>query len=140
MFQIPHFGSLFIVSGKQQDVVPYLVEAEVASLAESLRSQANFRYWIVDYFSPKIMTYMYRGRRKKQMKNAPWVFNPADWFAFFAKCGWQQREIRYIAEESEKLGRPVPLPWIAKIFRFFLRSAGGEEFKRFSAYVLLEPK
>ncbi len=78
-------------------------------------------------------------QRKKEMRNAPFVFNPADWYGFFAQQGWQQREVRYTFEESEKLGRQIPLPWIGKVLmRLFPKSQN--ELKNLMGYVVLEPK
>lgn len=122
-----------------EGVAPYLSETSVASLADDLRRQSHFCFWIIDYFSPQLMKYMNSSRRKKEMRNAPFVFNPVDWFAFFAEHGWQKREIRYVGEESEKLGRAMPLPWLARFFKFIFGAKVTDRFKRFSAYVLLEP-
>ena len=78
------------------------------------------------------------------MHNTPFRFSPKDWFGFFDQRGWQPREIRYIAEEAERLGRPVPLPLRWKVWLslagVFVSRARRERMKRFAAYVLLIPK
>lgn len=35
-----------------EGVIPYLTETDVGALADEVRSNAAFRYWIVDYISP----------------------------------------------------------------------------------------
>ena len=124
-----------------EGVTPYLTEEQVASLGADLRAQTNFRYWITDYFSPEVFRYMKRNRKQQQqMKNAPFQFNPKNWFEFFARLGWKDKEICYLAEQSEKLGRKMPAPWWVKLLMPFLRMGKDHPSKKFTAYVLLERK
>ena len=77
------------------------------------------------------------------MRNAPFQFAPKDWFGFFEAHGWRAREARYIVEEGERLGRPFPLPFLAKVglaFAWpFVPRDRRKKMKRFAAYVLLLP-
>jgi len=126
-----------------EGVTPYLTEDQVASLAKDLRAQSNFRFWITDYFSPEVFHYMKRNRKQmKQMKNAPFLFNPKNWFEFYANLGWKDREIRYLADQSQKLGRKMPAPWWVKLLMPLLRLRFGNDHpsRKFTAYVLLETK
>jgi methyltransferase (TIGR00027 family) len=124
-----------------EGVTPYLTEEQVATLADDLRAQDNFCFWITDYFAPQLQRYLQSNKKRvAQMKNAPFVFFPKDWFGFFALHGWKPREERYLAEESEKLGRPIPMPRWAGILHFFIRSKRALAFKKFTAYILLETK
>jgi len=111
--RIQLFSEISSKSGKilvlTEGVIPYLTNEQVGQLADDIRSQSGFRFWIVDYFSAQVLKIM-KKPRLKQMKNAPFQFDPGDWFGFFSKHGWQSREIRYLSEESEKLGRRVPMP------------------------------
>jgi methyltransferase (TIGR00027 family) len=126
-----------------EGVTPYLTEAEVAELADDLRRIDAVQYWINDYYSPESHRFADK-RRAKFMRNAPLRFRPQDWFAFFAARGWRTREVRYIAEEGERLGRPIPLPPLLKLWVNFARLFASRErrdnMKRFVAYVLLTPK
>lgn len=122
-----------------EGVVPYLSEEQTATLAEDLRQQSHFNYWIVDYFSPRVYKYMQAAQRKQQMKNAPVVFYPSDWFGFFKAHGWTQKDIRYQTVESLKLGRKTPNPWWAQLLSYLMPPARREEMKRFTGYVLLTP-
>jgi methyltransferase (TIGR00027 family) len=126
-----------------EGVIPYLREEEVAALADDLRSAPSYRCWVADYFSPR--TYAYRRRRgiTQIMANAPFRFKPADYFRFFAERGWTPKEIRYLAEESLRLHRPPPLPFLLKlrlrIFHLIIPSERFAETRRFMGYVLFEP-
>lgn len=126
-----------------EGVTPYLTEAEVAELADDLRRIDAVQYWINDYYSPESHRFADK-RRAKFMRNAPLRFRPQDWFDFFAARGWRAREVRYIAEEGERLGRPIPLPPLLKLWvnfaRLFASRGRRDNMKRFVAYVLLTPK
>ena len=89
-----------------EGVMPYLSNEAVADLANELAGGPSFYYWILDFDNA--------GARKtpkrwaKQLKAAPFLFQPGDWFKFFAGCGWQARKVITSAEESEKLNKPYP--------------------------------
>jgi methyltransferase (TIGR00027 family) len=121
-----------------EGVTPYLSCDEVASLADDLRA-SGVRLWIVDYLARPMIALIQRGRRKQQMKNAPFRFDPDDWFGFFAQRGWRPKEIKYPVEEAERLGRPPPRPWWAWLFAPFMSARKREAYRRYSGYVLLEP-
>ncbi|MBX2989107.1 MAG: class I SAM-dependent methyltransferase [Bdellovibrionaceae bacterium] len=121
-----------------EGVIPYLHEQQVAELAEDLRAHPGFRFWIAEYFAKESYRHLQSPARMKQMRNAPFVFFPEDWFGFFKTHGWVPRDIKYLDEESLRLGRPVPLPWWAKLFVPFMSAARRLNFRRFRAYVLFE--
>ena len=64
--------------------------------------------------------------------------------AFFDERGWHASEVRYIAEEAERLGRPIPLPLRLKLWLTLVGLLASrrrrERMKRFAAYVLLTPR
>lgn len=126
-----------------EGVVPYLSNTEVSNLAADLRAVGKIRFWIVDYFSPQALRFG-RKLRTRFMRNAPFQFEPPNWFAFFDERGWCASEVRYIAEEAERLGRPIPLPvhwklWLA-IAGLFASRGRRARMKRFAAYVMLTPR
>jgi methyltransferase (TIGR00027 family) len=133
-------GILVLTEG----VVPYLDLEQAASLADDLRSLDQVRAWLVDYFSPQAMKYRRRRGMDRMMRNAPFKFAPDDWFGFFRQHGWQAKEVRYLVDEGERLGRPIPLPWplrvAARIGMLFMPKAKRDEMRRFAGYVLLEPR
>ncbi len=124
-------------------VTPYLAEDAVAALAADLRAIPVIRYWIVDYFAPEAYRYRRRSGLSRVMKNAPFRFEPRDYFGFFAGLGWQPQEIRYLAQEADRLHRPPVFPFS---IRMFLRVIGlmlsqkrREEMKKYTGYVLFAP-
>jgi len=125
-----------------EGVVPYLSEEETASLADDLRQLEHVCYWIVDYFSRNAFKSRPRLLGQK-MRNAPFKFDPEDWFSFFAEHGWHCKEMRYMAEEARRLKRPFPLPPVAKMIwglrSLFMSQRRREAFRKFAGYALLEP-
>ncbi len=122
-----------------EGVIPYLTEAEVASLAASLKGSPYIKYWIVDYFATFMYRYLQTRQRRKQMRHAPFKFFPKDWFGFFTAQGWTRHEIRYLSEESIKLGRAVPMPVWSKILRSLFPLKVPERYNQFSGYAILVP-
>jgi methyltransferase (TIGR00027 family) len=122
-----------------EGVTPYLSNDDVAALADAIRDQPNFAYWITDYNSPELVKMLNNPRRKREMKNAPFLFNPPDWFEFYKEHGWKPRELRYIGDESGRLGRPMPLPWIFKLLSpLFKLSKRAQASKRMNGYAIME--
>ncbi len=77
------------------------------------------------------------------MKNAPFLFEPGDYFGFFAATGWQAKEVKYFAEEAARLRRPAPLPWHVRLITSMLGVVMPPEkrraMKRYAGFVLFEP-
>jgi methyltransferase (TIGR00027 family) len=132
-------GNILVLT---EGVVPYLSNDDVAELADDLRQMKKVRFWVIDYFSPQALRYGEK-LRARFMRNAPFQFEPKDWFGFFEQRGWHAKQVRYISEESERLGRPIPLPLFMKVWMklagVLLSRARREQMKRFAAYVLLTP-
>jgi O-methyltransferase involved in polyketide biosynthesis len=126
-----------------EGVVPYLSVEETASLADDVRALNRARYWLVDYFSPEAIKYRQRREMGRKMQNAPFKFAPNDWFGFFGQNGWRPKEIRYLADEGERLRRPIPLTLPMKaatnIWRLFVSIDRRDALRKFAGYVLLEP-
>jgi methyltransferase (TIGR00027 family) len=126
-----------------EGVVPYLTVEAVGSLADDLRALKSARWWVVDYFAPQMLQ-MRRRRMRHKMQNAPFKFEPGDWTGFFEAHGWRCKEMRYLAHESERLCREIPLPLLAKAYfsirQLFLRPEGREGYRKFAGYALLEPR
>jgi methyltransferase (TIGR00027 family) len=126
-----------------EGVVPYLTNDDVAKLADDLRQIDKIGFWIIDYFSPEAIRF---GPKMcaRFMRNAPFQFEPKDWFSFFAGHGWRASDVRYISEEAMRLGRPIPLPFLLKAWfglkSLFMSRLRREGMRKFAAYVLLTPK
>jgi methyltransferase (TIGR00027 family) len=121
-----------------EGVIPYLTEGQVAELAEDLKAFNEFQLWIVDYFAPQMYRYFQSRKRMKQLRNAPFRFFPPDWLGFFKTHGWKAKDIRYLAEESLKLGRAIPGPWWFFLVRPFISKKNQQVFLKMTGYILLE--
>lgn len=126
-----------------EGVVPYLDEAAAGTLADDLHGLRHLDGWIVDYVSPESRAYRRRAGVERHMKNAPFKFQPADWFAFFEQHRFGAQEVRYIPVEAYRLGRFPPLPWkvrlLIKLLGPFGLRARRERFRKSTGYVLLTP-
>lgn len=124
-------------------VTPYLSEQAVASLGTDLRSRESIRYWAVDYFSPAAYEYRRRSGMSTSMAKAPFLFEPEDYFGFFARIGWTPQETRYFAIEGERLRRPAPFPLatriLTRIFSFLASPKSLREMKQYAGFILFEP-
>jgi methyltransferase (TIGR00027 family) len=133
-------GNILILA---EGVVPYLSVEEAAALAADLHAMDRARFWLVDYFSPDAMKFRRRNKMGRNMQNAPFRFEPSDWFGFFRQHGWEAEEIRYLADEGDRRGRPLPLPWPLRaafsVWGLFLSRERKQAMRRFAAYVLLKP-
>ncbi|HEY5226836.1 MAG TPA: SAM-dependent methyltransferase [Methylovirgula sp.] len=125
-----------------EGVTPYLSTVDVGTLADALRAEPAFRHWVVDYLSPEALRYRRRMEKRMKMKNAPFKFDPADYFAFFKAHGWQPKDIRYIPEEAERLKRPLVLPFFfrirAAIGTLFAAGNRRRTFRKSVGYVLFQ--
>lgn len=137
-----HFADIAGRGGKvlvlTEGLIPYLDTEAVASLAADLKRHEVFGQWIADYFSPETIRYRQRSGIQKQMENAPFKFAPGDWFAFFASHGWKAKETRYIAEEADRLKRPMPMRLPMKLLSLLAGARAKSAFQKFAGYVLLE--
>jgi methyltransferase (TIGR00027 family) len=121
-----------------EGVVPYLSEADVGELADELARMPNVQGWIVDYIAPRLLRY--RRRFGRHFENAPFSFEPADWFGFFEQHGFRAQEKRFFAAEGERLGRPAPIPrWLRLIGRARKLLMPNARARELAGYVLLVP-
>lgn len=125
-----------------EGVVPYLTNEDAGALADDLRALEHATYWIVDYLTPELLKHRQKTMAGR-LKNAPFRFNPSDWFGFFEQHGWKSTEVRYFGPESERFGRKMRLPMlmaaITIIRGLFISRARRDRFKNAAGYVLLEP-
>jgi len=121
-----------------EGVIPYLTENQVAELATDLHAQPHFQSWIGEYFSPQIYRYLDNKKRRQTMRHAPFQFFPKEWFPFFARYGWVPAKVEYLAEVSAQLGRKIPGPWWAFIFRFLGEKIRKKAIRSYTGYVIFE--
>jgi len=114
-----------------EGVLGDLSVGEAGSLADDLRAQAGCEWWVIDYFSPRLLAVY---QKHQPHPKAPVRFDPPSWEAFFTEHGWRIKEIRFLGEESERLHRPVPLSPLDKVMRLFtsrpLRDMGYARIER----------
>jgi methyltransferase (TIGR00027 family) len=124
-------------------VIPYLSEDDVSSLGADLRARDAVRYWIADYFSPASYRYRQRSGLGRAMKHAPFLFEPKDYFGFFAKIGWRPKETRFLAHEADRLDRPAPFSPMVRLLTGVLALLAPperrREMKQYAGFVLFEP-
>jgi methyltransferase (TIGR00027 family) len=119
-----------------EGVILYLTVPQVAELAEDLRSEKSFKYWIAEYVSPRLYRYFKTRTQRQNLKNAPFQFFPEDWFGLFRQKGWTQDRIRYITEESIKLNRVPPFPWWARLLQFLIPKNAAKKMQQEIGYVV----
>ena len=126
-----------------EGVVPYLDAEQVGALAADLRALARLDSWILEYLSPDSHAYRNRAGVTRHMRQAPFEFQPPDWFAFFAARGWHPRDVRYLPVEAERVGRQPPLPRRMSLLRSLMKpllpASRLERFRKSIGYVALEP-
>lgn len=118
-----------------EGVVPYLTVEDAASLASDLHAEPSFARWVSDYFAAALLR---RLKDRPSMRNAPMRFDPPDWEGFFASLGWRLGEMRYLGEESLRLGRRVPMPLAVKLLRPVTPRAQRRAMLRMTGYAALE--
>ncbi len=126
-----------------EGVIPYLDEAKVADLSRDLSRRSAVRAWVVDYNSPLMLRLRTRQKGLQAvMRNAPFLFQPADWDGFFAGLGWKAAEMRYYIQEGQRRGRRPPVAWwrlpLVRLRMLFSSRATREAFQRFAGYARLE--
>jgi methyltransferase (TIGR00027 family) len=123
-----------------EGVIPYLTESLVCDLATDLKRYSNFKLWIAEYHSPLVYARFQSPKFSKLLGDSPFQFFPADWLAFLERCGWSKKEMRYLYDEAEKLGRKFPLPWWASLLMHVIGKQKIIEKSRVSAYIVYERK
>jgi len=104
---------------------------EAGGLADDLRAQPGCEWWVIDYFSRRLLAAY---QKHQPHPNVPVRFDPPSWEAFFTERGWRIKDIRFLGEESERLHRPVPLSPLDRVMRLFtsrpLRDMGYASIER----------
>ena len=92
-----------------EGLVSYLSEAQVARLAVDLAAQPNFRAWVTDLVSPRLLRIIQNDWGKALREGgAPVQFAPNAGPAFFAAYGWQATDVRSTLITAARLKR-LPL-------------------------------
>jgi methyltransferase (TIGR00027 family) len=124
-----------------EGVVPYLSNAEVASLAADLFAESSFTSWMLEYSAPRARQMTRHLKHLRQLRSAPIQFWPEDWHGFFRAHGWSATQMRYLGKEGARRGRPAPLPWRLKLLMLIARLLPGARrraLEQMRGYAILE--
>lgn len=122
-----------------EGLLVYLTEPQVAALADDLHAQSSFAHWLIDLASPRLLAYMNRSWGKAVTAgNAPFQFAPAASTDFFAPHGWHVTRFLSSMEEARRLNREMRGMWLWRFLGRLSSRRRQEEFRRMSAFVLLE--
>jgi len=124
-----------------EGVIPYLTEEQVGTLAEDLHAMRSTQLWITEYFSA-FMQAMRRRWKTGMMRNAPFQFEPKDWFGFFRQHGWQLKEIHYFGEEGQRYRRWPTSSLVRRLMWLAMGALASKErrdaMRKSAGYVLLQ--
>ena len=120
-----------------EGVTPYLSNEEVASLADDLRRQENFRLLdprlsCVDGGDP-----LRTAAHEAASEEGAISVSTAGLEILFASHGWEVKEMRYYAEEGDRLNRPLRLPWRYQVLRLFITRKREQTLRRMAGVALL---
>jgi len=122
-----------------EGVVPYLTNDAVGELADDLLQMRGVS-WIVEYVSPEAARFRKKLPFMRHMRAAPFLFEPADWFGFFAAHGWRTTQEKYLSIEGRRLGRPAPLAgWLRALLRIQRALGNRDGFGKSIGYLVLAP-
>jgi methyltransferase (TIGR00027 family) len=117
----------------------YLTADQVASLARDLHAIGTARWWMFDIANPALLKIMNRHWGAAVGAGAaPFQFAPAEGADFFAPFGWREIEFRSGMEEARRLKRQMRMMPVWRFLNRFAPAHKQEEFRRMSAYVMLE--
>jgi len=122
-----------------EGVIPYLSNDSVAALGRDLHGQPNFKHWIAEYHARELMKYLKHKRKRREMQNAPFQFDPPDYLEFFKAIGWKKSIMTFLKEEADRHNRPVPHSlWVRTMMKLFMSKERRKLADHFSAYVMFE--
>jgi methyltransferase (TIGR00027 family) len=121
-----------------EGMIGYLRNEDVGVFATDLAGCGHFSEWIVDYSSPMLRKAMRRRRKvQEHFRMTPPRFDPQDWDGFFSQHGWTVRSMRFLGEEGDRRGRPVPLPWWMRILTR-LSASQRTEVRKMLGFAMME--
>jgi methyltransferase (TIGR00027 family) len=119
-----------------EGVIPYLKDDEVERLSEDVRAEPKLEYWIQDYYSAQAR----RQRRnwRKKLQAAPFVFSAPDWFAFFARFGFEPLSSVTIGQEAIRIQRRPPFIFPLSVLLRVMPSKWRDRLGSSVGYTLLQ--
>ncbi len=122
-----------------EGLLTYLTAEQVTALACDLRTQAPFRWWLIDLVAPFVLS-LYNIWWDSELRhgNASWQFAPEEGAHFFSRVGWHAAEFRSTMEEAARLNRDM---LFGPLWRLMIRYSGKavqETYRKMSGSLLLE--
>lgn len=93
-----------------EGVIPYLTAEAVEELMDDFSKQSHFKYWIQDFYQ-ETGGRNWRKRWGNKLKRAPMQFHVENREEFFRRGGWVREKTIYAADETQRIGRNIPLPF-----------------------------
>jgi methyltransferase (TIGR00027 family) len=122
-----------------EGLLVYLTRDQVVSLATDLHAQPSFRWWIVDYVSPRLLRMLQRTWNKElTAAGAPMQFAPKEGIDFYRALGWKEVEFHSTWEDSQRLNRKMPMSRLWELISRLSPRVKRAEFNRMAGNVLLE--
>jgi methyltransferase (TIGR00027 family) len=120
-----------------EGLLVYLTREQVTTLAKDLHEQAGFRWWLIDYLSPRLMRMLQPTWGKTlAAANAPLLFAPKEGPDFYRPLGWNMAEFRSTWEEGRRLNRRMRFAKLVDLYtKLFPKKKS--EFEHLSGSVLL---
>jgi methyltransferase (TIGR00027 family) len=88
-----------------EGLLPYFEEEDVAGLLDDLRSWESAQRIVVERIAPEVV----HARNARSADDSVRMrFAPAGWAGFFASHGWRVKQMRELAHEGVRCGRPCP--------------------------------
>ena len=101
----------------------YLDDEKVSSLAADLLAQLNFRHWMAEITSPKVLEFINRKWKPYfEAANSVMSFAPLDWRRFFRERGWEAEKFEDLAETAVNVNRA---PRMMRVFNLFGQAFPG---------------
>ncbi|MFT3930854.1 MAG: SAM-dependent methyltransferase [Spongiibacteraceae bacterium] len=132
---VPDAKSVLILT---EGVIPYLSLDEVAVLAQELFAQQRFRYWVTEFIRKDVYKYLQSAAREGELQKTPFQFFPEEWYPFFAKFGWVEKETRFNSEIAAEFNRTIPMPLIGRIIVKLLPKRVREQALQSSGFVVFK--
>ncbi len=122
-----------------EGLLVYLPPERVAALAGDLGAVPQFRWWLTDLMSPRLLRMLQRRTgRMLAAGHAAMQFGPEEGAEFFRPHGWRPVEFHSMLEEGRRLGRQPPGAWLWKWLARFTSAERRESFRRMSGIIQLE--
>lgn len=121
-----------------EGLLVYLIQDDVAALAEDLHAMPHFRRWIADVLTPELLEWLLKSHFKTfATGNVQMHFGAPGGPAYFERFGWRAHTVRKITLESRRLKRQMPRAWLFRLLASIAPRHIRERFAKFETYLLM---